>query len=96
MQKSQKIKIILLIVIIVLMLISILFLIFCIQNQYRNDIYNYSNKILTIISEKYPEYLFNKHKGYCTLKHKEALLKYGPVEGIHRKSYEPIKSFLEK
>lgn len=55
MQKSQKIKIILLIVIIVLMLISILFLIFCIQNQYRNDIYNYSNKILTIISEKYPE-----------------------------------------
>ena len=54
------------------------------------------DRIMDEISEKYPEYLFNKHKGYYTLKHKEALLKYGPVEGIHRKSYEPIKSFLEK
>ena len=37
------------------------------------------DRIMDEISEKYPEYLFNKHKGYYTLKHKEALLKYGPV-----------------
>ncbi|MFI3251790.1 MAG: ribonuclease HII [bacterium] len=43
---------------------------------------------------KYPEYSFNKHKGYGTKVHMEALEKYGPCD-IHRKSYKPIKKFLE-
>ena len=37
-------------------------------------------------AEKYPEYLFEKHKGYGTKLHIEALKKYGPSP-IHRKTF---------
>ncbi|MGN1138941.1 MAG: ribonuclease HII [Ruminococcus sp.] len=37
-------------------------------------------------AEKYPEYGFDKHKGYGTKIHTEAILKYGPCE-IHRMSF---------
>ncbi len=38
------------------------------------------------MAEKYPEYGFEKHKGYGTKAHMEALLKYGRCE-IHRKTF---------
>lgn len=41
-------------------------------------------------SKLYPEYSFEKHKGYLTKEHLEALKKYGPCE-IHRLSYKPVK-----
>lgn len=37
-------------------------------------------------SEKYPEYFFEKHKGYGTKVHIEALKKYGPC-CIHRRTF---------
>ena len=37
-------------------------------------------------AKKYPEYLFEKHKGYGTKAHVEALKKYGPSP-IHRKTF---------
>lgn len=37
-------------------------------------------------AEKYPEYSFEKHKGYGTKLHTEAIKKYGPCE-IHRMSF---------
>jgi len=37
-------------------------------------------------AEKYPEYAFEKHKGYGTKLHYERLYRYGPSE-IHRKSF---------
>lgn len=37
-------------------------------------------------SEKYPQYFFEKHKGYGTKIHVEALKKYGPCP-IHRKTF---------
>lgn len=37
----------------------------------------------------YPEYGFDKHKGYPTKQHKEALKKYG-VTPIHRRSFQPV------
>ena len=37
-------------------------------------------------SEKYPEYFFEKHKGYGTKIHIEALKKYGPCR-IHRRTF---------
>lgn len=43
--------------------------------------------------EKYPEYQFDKHKGYGTKIHKEALEKYGPCE-IHRMSYKPVRASM--
>ena len=38
------------------------------------------------MAEKYPEYHFEKHKGYGTKLHYEALHEYGPSE-IHRPSF---------
>jgi len=40
--------------------------------------------------EKFPDYGFEKHKGYGTAEHREALARFGVLE-IHRKSYSPIK-----
>lgn len=35
----------------------------------------------------YPEYVFEKHKGYGTKAHREIILEKGPIEKIHRKSF---------
>ena len=49
------------------------------------------------LDKKYPEYNIKKNKGYGTKDHLEALKKYGPVKGLHRFTYGPIKSlFIEK
>lgn len=41
----------------------------------------------------YPEYGFDRHKGYFTKEHAAALKKYGPSP-IHRKTYAPVKLLL--
>ena len=46
------------------------------------------------LDKKYPQYEIAKHKGYGTKVHMEALEKYGPMKGLHRFSYKPIKKFL--
>ena len=38
------------------------------------------------LAKKYPQYGFEKHKGYCTRAHTEALHKYGPCD-IYRMSF---------
>ena len=38
------------------------------------------------IAEEYPQYCFEKHKGYGTALHREMLLKYGASD-IHRKTF---------
>lgn len=45
-------------------------------------------------AQLYPNYGFEKHKGYLTKDHLEALKKYGPCE-IHRFSYKPIKDNIK-
>lgn len=42
----------------------------------------------------YPQYGFEKHKGYGTKAHLEALLAHGPCE-IHRMSYKPVKNSIK-
>lgn len=49
------------------------------------------DKIMLEYHKKYPNYFFDKHKGYGTKLHFETLKKHGPCP-IHRKSFEPIKS----
>lgn len=46
-------------------------------------------------AEKYPEYGFEKHKGYGTKQHLAALDKYGPTE-IHRRSFSPVAKFYDQ
>ena len=38
------------------------------------------------MAEKYPQYQFEKHKGYGTKLHTEKILEFGPSE-IHRRSF---------
>lgn len=45
------------------------------------------------MAEKYPEYQFEKHKGYGTKLHYEMLEKYG-ISPIHRKTF--LKKLLQK
>ena len=40
--------------------------------------------------DPYNKYGLEKHKGYGTKVHLEALEKHGPIEGFHRFSYKPV------
>ena len=44
------------------------------------------DRLMVEMAEKYPEYAFEKHKGYGTKLHRDMLLQYGPCE-IHRMSF---------
>ena len=44
------------------------------------------DRYICALADKYPQYGFEKHKGYCTKAHTEALRRYGPCE-IHRMSF---------
>lgn len=44
------------------------------------------DRLMLEMAEKYPEYAFEKHKGYGTQLHRDMLLKYGACE-IHRMSF---------
>lgn len=52
------------------------------------------DRIMKKSHERYPQYGFDKHKGYGTKFHVEALKKYGPCK-IHRKSFEPVKILVK-
>ena len=45
------------------------------------------------LAEQYPEYLFEKHKGYGTALHYEMIRKYG-ISPVHRRTF--LKNFEEK
>lgn len=53
------------------------------------------DRLMNELDAKYPEYGFKKHKGYGTKKHLEAIEKYGPIEGVHRKTFKPISSYFD-
>lgn len=42
---------------------------------------------------QYPQYEFNRHKGYPTRLHMELLQEFGPCP-LHRKSFAPVKKLL--
>jgi len=44
------------------------------------------DRFMVSLSEEYPEYGFERHKGYCTKKHMEAIREYGLLP-IHRKTF---------
>lgn len=50
------------------------------------------DRLMVRYADIYPEYGFEKHKGYATKLHIEMLKKYGPCP-IHRKSF--LKNFFE-
>lgn len=52
------------------------------------------DKMMYEIDKEYPEYNFKNNKGYPTKDHLDAIEKHGILKE-HRKSYKPIKNYLE-
>ncbi|HUW24778.1 MAG TPA: ribonuclease HII [Patescibacteria group bacterium] len=52
------------------------------------------DRIMKKLASQYPQYGFEKHVGYGTKEHLEALKKFGPCP-IHRQNYKPIKNLKE-
>lgn len=53
----------------------------------------YRDRIMQRFHKKYPQYDFDRHKGYPTKYHFKMLKKYGPCK-IHRKSFRPVTKLL--
>jgi ribonuclease HII len=47
------------------------------------------------LHERFPHYGFDRHKGYSTAEHFALLARFGPCE-IHRRSFDPVKSYFQK
>ncbi len=54
----------------------------------------YRDQKMINLAQKYPEYGFESHVGYGTKKHIAAIKEFGPINGVHRMTFEPIKSKL--
>jgi len=52
------------------------------------------DKLMQELGMRHPAYGFERNAGYGTLIHREALVEQGYIEGIHRLSFEPIKSMV--
>jgi ribonuclease HII len=48
---------------------------------------------LQVLHSEYPQYGFDRHKGYPTALHLEQLRLHG-VSPVHRRSYAPVKKIL--
>ena len=53
------------------------------------------DRMMYELDKKYPMYDFKSNKGYPTKEHLEAIKKYGIIPE-HRKSYGPVKEYLER
>jgi len=51
------------------------------------------DRIMKALHQNFPQYRFDKHKGYGTKLHMENLKKYGPSP-VHRASFKPVKRLL--
>jgi ribonuclease HII len=50
---------------------------------------------MVALHERFPEYGFERHKGYPTTGHLEALIRFGPCEH-HRRSFAPVRNALQR
>jgi len=53
----------------------------------------YRDRLMLQLHEKYPDYGFDRHKGYPTAHHLERLKALGPC-AIHRHSFAPVRNAL--
>ncbi|MCK7473054.1 MAG: ribonuclease HII [Rhodopseudomonas palustris] len=52
------------------------------------------DRLMHQLRQRYPEYRFDLHKGYGTALHAAMIEKYGPIKGVHRFTYKPLKKYL--
>lgn len=53
----------------------------------------YRDNLMSSLSVDFPGYSFEKHVGYGTKAHLEAIKRFG-VTSLHRRSYKPVQAFL--
>lgn len=53
------------------------------------------DQYMTQLAKKYPLYSFDKHVGYGTKAHLEALKLHGVLQTVHRLNYKPIQQLLQ-
>ncbi len=53
----------------------------------------YRDDLMRKMAQEYPEYGFEKHKGYATEEHIANLMRLGPCP-IHRKSFYPVSTYF--
>lgn len=51
------------------------------------------DRLMLEYHERYPQYHFDKHKGYGTEEHRRAIEKYGVCE-LHRKTFRGVREYL--
>lgn len=51
------------------------------------------DRFMEKLGEVYPQYGFERHMGYATAEHLQALRKYGPTE-VHRQSFAPVRNAM--
>jgi ribonuclease HII len=53
------------------------------------------DRIMQKVHEIYPDYAFDRHKGYPTSEHLRLLEEHGPCP-IHRRSFAPVRNYLQR
>ena len=53
------------------------------------------DRYMNELDVKYPQYGFASNKGYGTKDHLLALERHGPIKGVHRFSYTPVKDSFQ-
>jgi len=53
----------------------------------------YRDSLMADLHRQYPQYGFDKNKGYPTRMHREALLQYGAAP-CHRRSFAPVRNVI--
>ncbi len=56
---------------------------------------DHRDQMMKSLADTYPEYGFDKHKGYGTKAHLEALALHGPTPH-HRRSFTPVRNVIDK
>ena len=53
------------------------------------------DRLMHRMHERFPEYGFDRHKGYPTAEHMQRLEELGPCE-IHRRSFAPVRNAMQR
>jgi len=52
------------------------------------------DRLMVEMAKTYPHFQFDVHKGYPTPQHLSLLKRHGPIEGIHRPTFAPVKAWI--
>lgn len=54
----------------------------------------FRDALMLKLADQYPVYGFERHFGYGTMQHRQALLEHGPC-AVHRRSFAPIRKLIQ-